>query len=192
MLLWIPPVLPNTPWIFDSIVNSVFPLILLLYCRYEISLKDKLHLYKFSKPIEPKGTIPLVVVIVLLIWFTMGIFPIKPIGVASGSMEPTINIGDMVIIQKCDANDVEVNDVIEYSRKEYSVIHRVIEKYEKNGETYFITKGDNNTSADNDPVNEKMIKGKVIFKVPYVAWAKLWIEKITGMQYNVDVETGKK
>ena len=190
MLMWVPPVLPNTPWIFDSIINSVFPLILFLYCRYEISLKDKLHLYKYSKPIEPKGTIPLVIVIVLLIWFTIGIFPIKPIGIASGSMAPTINIGDMVIVQKCSPNDVNIDDIIEYTRKDYSVIHRVIDKYQKNGETYFITKGDNNNSADSEPVSEEMLKGKIIFRVPYVAWPTIWLERLSGRQSYVEVEMG--
>lgn len=83
LLLWIPPVLPKTPWVFDSISSSVFPLILFLYCRYEVSMKDKLHLYKYKNPIEPRGTIPLVAGIILVIWFTLGIFPIKPVGVAS-------------------------------------------------------------------------------------------------------------
>ena len=190
MLLWVPPVLPNTPWVFDSIVNSVFPLILLLYCRYEISLKDKLHLYKYSKPIKPKGTIPLVVCVVLLIWFTLGIFPIKPIGVASGSMQPTINVGDMVIVQKCNSNDVNVDDIIEYTKNNYSVIHRVIEKYQKDGKTYFITKGDNNNNSDGKPVSEEMLKGKVIFRVPYIAWPTIWLDRLSGRQANVEVEMG--
>ncbi|MBR6034141.1 MAG: signal peptidase I [Clostridia bacterium] len=190
MILWIPPVLPNAPWIFDSILNSVFPLILFLYCRYEISLKDKLHLYKYSKPIEPKGTIPLVAGIVLLIWFTIGIFPIKPIGVASGSMEPYISIGDLVIIQKCNSNDIQIDDIIEYSMKDYSVIHRVVKKYQENGSTYFITKGDSNSNVDSDPVTEDMLKGKVIFKIPYLAWPTIWVGRLSGRQQNVDVETG--
>ena len=190
LLLWIPPVLPNTPWVFDSITNSVFPLILFLYCRYEVSIKDKLHLYKYSNPIEPKGTIPLVAGVILVIWFTLGIFPIKPIGVASGSMEPTINVGDVVIVKKCNSNDIEINDVVEYTRKDYSVIHRVIDKYQVDGEFFFITKGDNNNSEDSDPVSEEMLKGKVIARIPYVALPTIWLDRLSGRQANVEVETG--
>ncbi len=148
LLLWIPPVLPKTPWVFDAIINTVFPLILLLYCRYDITSQDKLHVYKLSTSTKPSGMIPLTMAIVLAIWFALGIFPLKPIGVASGSMKPNINIGDVVIIKKCTANDIEVNDIIEYKRKNFSVIHRVIEKYQVDGEIFFITKGDNNKTAD--------------------------------------------
>ena len=185
---WIVPIWPKTPWVFTSIVNSVFPLILFLYCRYEIASTDKFFLYKYSKPIEPKGTIPLVIGVVLVIWFALGIFPVKPIGIATGSMRPYINVGDLMIVQKCTANDIEIGDIIEYSRNDYSVIHRVIEKYQINGETFFITKGDNNDSADVDPVSEKQLKGKAIYRIPYIAWPTIIIDSLSGRQANVDIE----
>lgn len=184
---WIAPIWPKTPWVFTSIVDSVFPLILFLYCRYEISSTNKFFLYKYSKPIEPKGTIPLVIGVVLVIWFTLGIFPVKPIGIATGSMEPSINVGDLMIIQKCTANDVEIDDIIEYDKDNYSIIHRVIDKYQNDGETFFITKGDNNDDKDFDPVSEKQLKGKAIFKIPYIAWPTIIIDSLSGRQTNVDI-----
>ena len=42
-------------------------------------------------------------------------------------------------------NDINVGDIIEYQRKDFSVIHRVIDKYSRNGEVFLITKGDNYT-----------------------------------------------
>ena len=190
LVLWLPPVLPNTPWVFTSIIDILFPLILLLYCMYEISSRNKLHLYKLSNPLEPKGLIPLTAGIVLVIWFAIGIFPIKPLGIASGSMKPTLYVGDLVLIKKCNANSVEENDIIEYQRKDYSVIHRVIEKYQKDGETFFITKGDNNKHADSEPVSEQKLKGKVILRIPYLAMPTIWIDALSGRQAYVDVETG--
>ena len=190
LILWIPPALPNAPWVFNSIIDILFPLILLLYCMYEVSSKDKLHLYKLSNPIEPKGLIPLTAGIVLVIWFAIGIFPIKPIGIASGSMKPNLNVGDLVFIQKCNANNIEINDVIEYQRNEFSVIHRVVDKYQKDGETFFITKGDSNSNQDSDPVSEEKLKGKVIGKIPYLALPTIWIDSLSGRQAYVDVETG--
>lgn len=190
LILWLPPVLPNSPWVFNSIIDILFPLILLLYCMYEISSRDKLHLYKLTNPLEPKGLIPLTAGIVLVIWFALGIFPIKPIGIASGSMKPTLYVGDLVLIQKCSANNINVDDIIEYQRKDFSVIHRVVEKYQKDGETFFITKGDNNSSADSDPVSEQKLKGKVILRIPYLALPTIWIDSLSGRQAYVDVETG--
>ncbi len=190
LLMWIPPVLPNTPWIFTSIIDILFPLVLLMYCMYEVSSRDKLHIYQVSKSIKPTGIIPLVALIVLIIWFALGIFPIKPLGIASGSMKPEINIGDLTLIQKCSAKDVEVNDIIEYQRRDYSVVHRVVNKYQVDGTTFFITKGDNNSNEDIDPVREDKVLGKVIFKIPYVAWPTIWLESLSNRQSYVDIETG--
>ena len=186
LVLWIPPILPNTPWVFDAIINSVFPLILLLYCKYEIASKDKMHLYKYSNPVEPKGLIVLVVGVVLVIWFALGIFPIKPIGIASGSMAPNINIGDMVLIKKCNANDIQINDVIEYTKDGKSTIHRVIDKYQVDGETFFITKGDYNKGHDKDPVSESQLKGKAIGRIPYIALPTIWLNNLSGKQIESD------
>ena len=189
-MIWIPPILPNAPWIYNSVIEILFPLILLLYCIYDISARDKYHLYRYLHPVKPSGVIPLTVCVVLAIWFAIGIFPIKPLGVATGSMKPTLNVGDLVFIKKCNANSIEVNDVIEYKRQNYSVIHRVVSKYQKDGVFYFITKGDNNSNNDTDPVREDDLKGKVIGRIPYLAWPTLWIDSLGGRRANVDIETG--
>lgn len=192
LALWIPPILPKAPWVYTAITDTVFPIILLLYSIYDISSKDKLHIYKSLKAIEPKGLVPLAIGIILVIWFAIGIFPIKPIGVASGSMYPNINMGDIAIVQKCNANDLEVGEVIEYKRKDFSVIHRVIEKTQKDGEFIFITQGDNNDGPDSDPVMEDQIVGKVIAKIPYLAWPTIWIDNLRGATApEVDVQMGK-
>ncbi len=187
LMLWIPPILPNSPWVFYSVLDILFPVVLLLYCIFEVSSRDKMHIYQMSKPIEPKGMIPITATVVIAIWFAIGIFPIKPIGVASGSMKPVINVGDLVLIKKCNANSIEINDIIEYKRENYSVIHRVIDKYDKGGEKFFITKGDNNDSSDGEPISEKNLKGKVIAKIPYIAYPTIWINALSGRQ-NVDIE----
>ncbi|MBP3255494.1 MAG: signal peptidase I [Clostridia bacterium] len=192
LALWIPPILPKAPWVYTAVTDTVFPIILLLYSVYDISSKDKLHIYKSLKAIEPKGLVPLAIGIVLVIWFAIGIFPIKPIGVASGSMYPNINMGDIAIIQKCNANDLEVGTVIEYKRKDFSVIHRVVEINQKDGEFIFITQGDNNDGPDSDPVREDQIVGRVIAKIPYLAWPTIWIDNLRGATApEVDVQMGK-
>ena len=124
---------------------------------------------------NPKNIIPLVVAIILAIWFAMGIFPIKPVAIASGSMENELYIGDVAIIQKCNANDVNVGDIIEYQMEGYTVIHRVIQKKQKNGELYFITKGDNNKSQDAEEVKEEQLIGKLIFKIRYLGYPAIWL-----------------
>ncbi|MBO5478400.1 MAG: signal peptidase I [Clostridia bacterium] len=189
MILWISPILPNSPWVLESILNCIFPFMLLLYCKYYIHKKDRFHLDTISQPVNPSGIVPFGIALILLIWFALGIFPIRPIGVATASMVPTLHVGDLTFIQKCNANDIEVGDIIEYKMDGYTVIHRVIKIYQEDGEFFFITKGDNNDSEDKIPVREEQLLGKVIFKIPYLALPTVWLHSINA-KTQVDVETG--
>ncbi len=77
--------------------------------------------------------------------------------VSSGSMEPELSIGDIIIIKEC-AN-YEVGGIITYNVEDkYFVTHRIVDK-EGND---FVTKGDNNNVKDNQIVLKENIEGKVI------------------------------
>ncbi|MCL2859959.1 MAG: signal peptidase I [Oscillospiraceae bacterium] len=104
-----------------------------------------------------------------------GIFPIKPVAVATGSMIPNINIGDVVIIERIDPAKVKINDVVEYSTEIKSFVHRVVEIQRKSDGLYFITKGDNNLVNDPAPVFQNQIVGKVIFRIPLVGYPAVWL-----------------
>lgn len=190
LILWISPVLPNSPWVLESILNTTFPLILLLYSKYTIQKKDRFHLNTISKPINPSGLIPFAIALVLLIWFSLGIFPIKPVGIATASMYPELRVGDLAIIEKCTANDVKIHDIIEYQMDGYTVIHRITNIYQEKGEFFLITKGDNNELEDKLPVREDQLIGKALFKIPYLALPTIWLHSFAN-QAQIDVETGK-
>ena len=189
LVLWISPVLPNLPWIYIAVVDSLFPLILVYYLKYEISKKDKRHIFKMQKSANPKSFLKVAVLVVLIIFFALGIFPIKPIGIATGSMYPNLCVGDMALVLKCSAKDVKVGDVIEYKRKDFSVIHRVIDMYIKEEKIYLITRGDNNTVEDAEPVTEEQVQGKVISRIPYIAYPTIWMNQ--DKKADVDIELGK-
>ena len=70
-------------------------------------------------------------------------YGISALIVSSGSMNPELAIGDIIIIKESD--NYTVNDVITYKvDNSYLVTHRIIEK---EGKTYK-TKGDNNNTED--------------------------------------------
>ena len=189
--MWLSPILPNSPWIVSTIIESMIPIILFLYIRY---LGLRTELFRSREKIiksDPRNIITLVVVVVLAIWFAVGIFPIYPIAVASASMVPEFYVGDVAIIQKCNANDVVVGNVIQYQQEGYTVIHRVIEKRQNNGEVTFITKGDNNKQPDADPVREDQLIGKAIFKIKYLGYPAIWLHLVEQQEaMDVQVETG--
>ncbi|MBR3163472.1 MAG: signal peptidase I [Clostridia bacterium] len=192
LYFWVSPIIPNSPWIMVTIIDTSIPFVLFLYIRFT---KNRLKHLKSRESIEnsdPKNIIPLIVLIVLGVWFAVGIFPIKPVAIATGSMEKEICVGDVAIIKKCNANDVNVGDIIEYQMEGYTVIHRIIEKKQKNGEFYFVTKGDNNSTPDKEEVREDQLIGKNIFKIKYIGYPAIWLHILQVEDQMVDVDTGDK
>ena len=175
LYFWISPILPNSPWVMTAIINITIPTILFLYIRYA---NNKINIKRNRESIansDPRAVIPIVVIIILGLFFAMGIFPIKPVAIASGSMEKELYVGDVAIVQKCTANDIKVGDIIEYQLEDYTVIHRVIAINQNNGNFYFSTKGDNNNSQDEGQVNEEQLIGKVVYKIKYLGYPAIWL-----------------
>lgn len=77
--------------------------------------------------------------------------------VLTGSMEPTIKSGEMIIIKE--QTDYNVDDIVTYKEdRNFFVTHRIINKYENKYET----KGDNNNLID-ETIDKDQIEGKVIY-----------------------------
>lgn len=92
---------------------------------------------------------------------------IVPLVVISGSMETTINMGDIALVMKIrNPSEVKVGDIIAFWNENQIVIHRVVDITE-NG---FITKGDAVPSPDPFIVESNAIIGKVIGSIPKIGW----------------------
>lgn len=189
LFIWISPILPNSPWIMFAIIDTTIPVILFLYIRY---MKNKKNIFRSRQDLidtDPRNIIPLIILIILGIWFAIGIFPIKPVAIASASMEKELCIGDVAIIQKCNSNDIIEGDIIEYQMEGFTVVHRVIKKVQKNGEFYFTAKGDNNKQEDSELVREDQLIGKVIFKIKYIGYPAVWLHNLRAEE-QTQIETG--
>ena len=178
--------------IIKAIIDTIIPFILFLYIRY---IKNKLDVFRTRENIinsDPRQIIPLIVCIILAIWFAIGIFPIKPVAIASGSMEKELCVGDVAVIKKCNPNDVQVGDIIEYQMEGFTVIHRITQKSQRNGEFYFITKGDNNKTPDPEEVREDQLIGKVIYKVKYLGYPAIWLHLLEVQEAEAEeIEKGQ-
>ena len=98
----------------------------------------------------------------------------KPFLVQSGSMEPSIMTGDIIVIQK--RGIYFINDVVTFQTNTDRVVtHRIIE-VEKGKENKYSTKGDANRSGDEDLITDQQIIGKVVLVIPklgyFVAFSK--------------------
>ncbi|MDE6285281.1 MAG: signal peptidase I [Bacilli bacterium] len=94
------------------------------------------------------------------------VFGYKPFIVLSGSMETEIRKGDLIITKEIDPTTLKVNDVIAFRDDQNTVTtHRIIEIEDRDGETYFITKGDNNNSQDQKHVELNDVEGIYVARV---------------------------
>ena len=105
---------------------------------------------------------------------------VRPLVVRSGSMEPTIATGSMVLVQRVAAGEIAVGDVVAVERPDHTrVTHRVVD-LERHGETAELTlKGDANEDVDPVPVNV-VEADRLIRQVPEVGRFAAWLATAPG------------
>lgn len=95
--------------------------------------------------------------------------------VASGSMSPALETGDLVIIQGTPANSIQVGAIIVFdSPSGTRTIHRVTRiQTLQNGTIQFKTKGDANSDEDLYWTLEENVHGQILHRIPYIGWIAL-------------------
>ncbi|MBI4037481.1 signal peptidase I [Candidatus Curtissbacteria bacterium] len=97
--------------------------------------------------------------------------------VKSGSMEPAIKIGDLVVVQtgKSIFGNQQIiyktGDIIAFKNaksEKVIVTHRIAGEETRNGQTFYKTKGDANSEPDNWLVARGDILGKADTRLPYI------------------------
>lgn len=89
--------------------------------------------------------------------------------VATGSMEPEMPVGTLLISQKTEISEIKVGDVVNFRSRDNGMLgmiitHRVVKMYEDaDGKIFLETKGDANKYADAKLADEENLIGKVIY-----------------------------
>ena len=121
-----------------SIISSIITILLVLLAVYAI-----MGVYNQKKTGE-------------LFFF----FGYRPVVIMSGSMEPELQTGAVVITKQ--TKDIKEDDIMFFEAEDGTpVIHRCVDI--KDSE--YITKGDANDKEDFEPVEKDQIYGKVVFKM---------------------------
>lgn len=101
--------------------------------------------------------------------------------VTTGSMEPEINAGELIIIKEFDK--YEIGDIVTFIDKDdFLVTHRIICLNEEK----MITKGDNNNLLDEE-VSLNNIKGKVIIHSKILGFFVLYLLKPLVFIYVITI-----
>lgn len=120
-----------------------------------------------------------ILVFTLIVFFTArindstpSVFGYSIFRVSSGSMEPELMVGDIILDKEIDnPEDLKVGDVITFISDNYGdrlVTHKIIKApYEENGKLMLQTKGIANEVEDK-PISADNVKGIMICKIDYL------------------------
>ena len=102
--------------------------------------------------------------------------------VSSGSMEPELKTGGVVITRPVEAEDLKVGDIITFNSplSDELTSHRVIAA-EDGSSLHFQTKGDANEDADPFILPAENVVGEVCFHLPYFGYAAQFVKTPLGL-----------
>lgn len=106
---------------------------------------------------------------------TAGILGYNYKTVLTGSMEPAIPVGSIVITKE--QSSYEMEDIISFQEEGAIITHRIISIDRER----YITKGDANNVADTEEVQQKQILGKIILTIPLLGYLVMWLMSPFGI-----------
>jgi signal peptidase len=111
------------------------------------------------------------------------LFGFRSLTVLSGSMEPTLHVGDVVVVEQVPPLDVRVGDIVTFRDPEDPtrlITHRV-RQIEVNGpNVQFVTKGDANTSVEDWKIDSSGTIGRVNYHLWRLGYLMFWIRSPFG------------
>ncbi|MGQ9780656.1 MAG: signal peptidase I [Nitrososphaeria archaeon] len=132
-------------------------------------------LNRHRKKIEIAEDIVLVLLfsslIILLATIILGISPF--FYVEGISMHPTLEDGDLIIIDRTDYDNLKVGDIIVFNSSIYHfrIVHRIVDVRSIDGEKVFITQGDNTHAPDPSYVGKENYVGRYVnIRIPYAGF----------------------
>ena len=104
-----------------------------------------------------------------------GLLGYSALAVMSGSMEPAISAGDLLIIHRKAV--YQEGDVISFSDNGNYITHRLIGQTDGG----FITQGDSNNVPDPEPVYAEQIVGRAVLVIPGLGGALMFLRTPAGI-----------
>lgn len=97
--------------------------------------------------------------------------PYKIFTVESGSMKPTLKVGDLIVTKN--QNSYAIGDVVTFDGgsdqgKRIIITHRIVGEEDIQNMKFYTTKGDFNSVADINKISRDSIIGVYVFKVPLI------------------------
>lgn len=171
------PLYPQTPDAIFSFAKIVVPLFIYVFIR---------ALFYTQKHYEKPKTMAIKLIsmglsaifMISIVALITGEFRYRAIIVATESMTGSLNKGDAVIYKEYIDHYIQEQDVLIFIRNDDRIVHRVINIERIDGTNRYYTKGDANKDADTGYITDADIEGIVLFKIPYIGYASIWLRDL--------------
>lgn len=184
LYIYLLPIYPNLSIYLESVITFILPFIIRYAVNSVMTIKEEKIVVQRDKSknvllntISAIGV--LAIILIVLLYSNLTPYWIAVVG--SGSMTPTIQVGDAIIVDKTvkqHPEKLQVGDILVFKMNNAIYTHRII-KIENQNSTYLIsTKGDREgQTIDNWIVKNKDIVGRVKFKIPYLGYPTVLLNK---------------
>ncbi len=110
----------------------------------------------------------------------------KVLTVLSGSMEPVIHTGDVIVVRPLAAGEMPAEgDIVTFRTREQTdmlVTHRIIGTVTVNGTvTAWVTRGDANDSPDQSMLQPQQVVGRYQWRIPYFGYVVSFLHQPLGI-----------
>ncbi len=109
-----------------------------------------------------------------------GLVGLVSLVVISGSMQPSLHVGDMVVTKQVEPESLRIGDVITYRSVKDLTTHRIVGIDSSSEGIVFRTKGDANTTPDMEPVPSERVLAKVVYRIPFVGYLVNFVDSRLG------------
>jgi len=182
---WLSPILPNPDWTIKALISTLIPAIGFISASQSvtpftlmrhgiITREEATRRFHRTKKSTSLSWMAIAITALILLWGSTGLLGFQPSIIASGSMRPTLEVGDIAVTVQTRPENIKVGDIIQYWRQGETapIIHRVIQIERAGGITYIVTKGDANNAPD-EPITVTQTVGKVVLIIPKIGWISI-------------------
>ena len=173
------PIFPDLGIYMDIMFKTItfFATLFTIYIMTGENKQKNLSNIKVSKI----GTTVVLLTAFSIIGVSSGWFKYQSLVIGSGSMEPAINIGDIIIIEKISQDrifTIKVGETLVFWNDNNIIVHRVVDIIEENGRYSFYTRGDANDAVDTYVTKGADVLGIASFRIPILGYPTIWLSKM--------------
>ena len=171
------PIYPQTPDVLLSFAKMVIPLLIYWFVSALYSKTKKYETAK-SKAVKGGSVGIAAIIMIAIVMLISAKFQYRAIIIATESMTGSLNKGDVIVYEAYDDQILSEQDVVVFRQSDARIVHRVVLIERVDGANRYYTKGDANEEPDDGHITDQNIEGVVLFKIPYIGYASIWLREM--------------